>query len=165
MKKHNTDNLNPVKSKAEARERGRKGGIASGEARRRKRTIKETALLIANTKINDKDAEKLKPLGIGRGATYHEVLVATLYQKAQRGDMKAMKMWFEIVGEDPRLKNDTSKLVQDIEYRNKEFDLRLRELELREKEFEHKVKVDTGEIEEDEKITFITHEGEYGEND
>ena len=163
MKIHNVENLRPVKTKEEARERGRRGGIASGEARRLKRSMRETALLIARTKLNEKDAEKLKPLGIDKGATYNDVIVAALYQKAQQKDTKAIKMWFEIIGEDPRLNNDTSKLTQDMEYKRKDYDLRARELELKEKEFEHKCKVDSGEIEEDEKITFITHEGEYGE--
>ena len=37
----NTDNLQPVQSESEAREKGRNGGIASGEARRRKKTMRE----------------------------------------------------------------------------------------------------------------------------
>ena len=36
-----TKNLKPVRTKREAKERGRKGGIASGEARRAKRTFKD----------------------------------------------------------------------------------------------------------------------------
>ena len=38
----NERNLNPVRSENEAREKGKKGGIASGEARRKKKTIRET---------------------------------------------------------------------------------------------------------------------------
>ena len=40
------ENLRPVSSKEEARERGRKGGLASGEARRKRRTLKEELLLM-----------------------------------------------------------------------------------------------------------------------
>ena len=40
------DNLRPVSSTEEARERGRKGGLASGEARRKRKTLKEELLLI-----------------------------------------------------------------------------------------------------------------------
>ena len=39
-------NLKPVNSKKEARERGRKGGLASGEARRKRKTLKEELLLM-----------------------------------------------------------------------------------------------------------------------
>ena len=42
----NEQNLKPVSSKKEARERGRKGGLASGEARRKRKTLKEELLLI-----------------------------------------------------------------------------------------------------------------------
>ena len=40
------ENLRPVSSKEEARERGRKGGLASGEARRKRKTLKEELLLM-----------------------------------------------------------------------------------------------------------------------
>ena len=39
--KKQLDNLKPVRSKSEARERGRKGGQASGEARRRLKSFRE----------------------------------------------------------------------------------------------------------------------------
>ena len=42
----NEQNLKPVTSKKEARERGRKGGLASGEARRKRKTLKEELLLM-----------------------------------------------------------------------------------------------------------------------
>ena len=42
----NEQNLKPVKSKKEARERGRKGGLAAGEARRKRKTLKEELLLM-----------------------------------------------------------------------------------------------------------------------
>jgi hypothetical protein len=40
----NEKNLKPVRSKAEARERGRNGGIASGKARRENKLIKDRIL-------------------------------------------------------------------------------------------------------------------------
>lgn len=42
----NEQNLKPVKTKKEARERGRKGGIKSGEVRRARRTLKDELLLL-----------------------------------------------------------------------------------------------------------------------
>ena len=38
----NEKNLKPVRSKEEARERGKKGGIKSGETRRRKAALRNT---------------------------------------------------------------------------------------------------------------------------
>ena len=40
------ENLRPVSSTEEARERGRKGGLASVEARRKRKTLKEELLLM-----------------------------------------------------------------------------------------------------------------------
>ena len=40
------ESLRPVSSKEEARERGRKGGLASVEARRKRKTLKEELLLM-----------------------------------------------------------------------------------------------------------------------
>ena len=42
----NEQNLKPVKSTKEARERGRKGGLASREAKRKRKTLKEELLLM-----------------------------------------------------------------------------------------------------------------------
>ena len=40
----NTENLKPVRTKDEARERGKNGGIASGKARREQKLIRERIL-------------------------------------------------------------------------------------------------------------------------
>ena len=50
----NEQYLKPVKSKKEARERGRKGGLASGEARRKRKTLKEELLLM----LSDEDIQE-----------------------------------------------------------------------------------------------------------
>ena len=42
----NEQNLKPVSSKKEARDRGRKGGLASVESRRKRKTLKEELLLM-----------------------------------------------------------------------------------------------------------------------
>ena len=60
----NNENLR-VPTSEEARENGRKGGIASGIARARKKSLKEKAQLLMSLSIQDeKDKEKLKQLGI-----------------------------------------------------------------------------------------------------
>ena len=50
----NEQNLKPVSSKKEARERGRKGGLASGESRRKRKTLKEELLLM----LSDSDIQQ-----------------------------------------------------------------------------------------------------------
>lgn len=63
----NEQNLKPftTRSSEEARELGRKGGIASGEARREKKSLREKAKLLMSLSIKDeKDLLKAKELGL-----------------------------------------------------------------------------------------------------
>ena len=79
--------LNPVHTKEEARERGRRGGLASGEARRKKRDAKSTleALLAGKTDYD------------GRKVTRYEALALVLMGKAMEGNLMAIKEVFDRV--------------------------------------------------------------------
>ena len=77
------ENLRPVSSKEEARERGRKGGLASGEARRKRKTLKEELLLM-----------------LSKGETQQSVTLA-LIEKAMSGDTKAFEVIRDTIGEKP----------------------------------------------------------------
>ena len=79
----NEQNLKPVTSKKEARERGRKGGLASGEARRKRTTLKEELLLT-----------------LSEGETQQSVTLA-LIEKAMSGDTKAFEVIRDTIGEKP----------------------------------------------------------------
>ena len=85
----NEDNLIPFseRSKEEARELGRKGGIASGETRRRKRALKEE-LMIALELTKD-------------GKTLQEIGVEALMQKFMAGDIQAFTTVRDTIGEKP----------------------------------------------------------------
>lgn len=48
----NNENLKPVRTKSEARERGQNGGKASGESRRRKADFRRTQNLLLTAEIN-----------------------------------------------------------------------------------------------------------------
>lgn len=90
----NEQNLNPVRTEAEARDLGRQGGIASGEARRRKRDLK--ALFEA---IREERIEVKMPDGTRKATTFDEAAVIAMFQKAIRGDVRAMKLIATILGE------------------------------------------------------------------
>lgn len=92
----NPENLKPVQSKEEARERGRNGGIKSGEARRKKRDMKAELLLILDEPIKDKKGHKIPP---------RRAISLTLLKKALQGDLKAIKLLLEIIGELPKDNN------------------------------------------------------------
>ena len=79
----NEQNLKPVSSKKEARERGRKGGLASVESRRKRKTLKEELLLM-----------------LSEGETQQSVTLA-LIEKAMSGDTKAFEIIRDTIGEKP----------------------------------------------------------------
>lgn len=82
------EDLKPVRSKDEAKERGKKGGIASGEARRKKKTIRETLEMMLSGKMPD-------------GATRQDAIVVALLEKALSGDVRAFEAIRDSIGEKP----------------------------------------------------------------
>ena len=101
----NEENLKIIRTESEAREKGKKGGIASGESRRRKKTLKELMNSIATMPLQDgklTDINKIKSLASAKGKniTVEEAFVLKLTQKALSGDHKAMRLWVELMGED-----------------------------------------------------------------
>ncbi len=85
------ENLKPVRSKDEARERGRKGGIASGKSRREKKTLTETLkkLLESTYEYN------------GQTIDGFTMACAALFKQAQDGNVKAFEVIRDTVGEKP----------------------------------------------------------------
>lgn len=84
----NEQNLKPVRSKNEARERGKKGGIKSGEVRAKRKTLKEELLLLLETKAEDK--------------TIQEKISLSLIQEALKGNVKAYETIRDTIGEKPK---------------------------------------------------------------
>ena len=109
-KRGNPDNLKPVQSKEEASERGRKGGIASGEARRNKKMLRECFEILLDKQFKTKDGQ------IASGA---ESLALTVFQKAQRGDLKAFELVRDTAGQKPidkvMLAEVDQKTIDDVE--------------------------------------------------
>ena len=50
----NEGNLKPIRTKSEAREKGKKGGKKSGEVRAQRKTLREELIALLETKIEDK---------------------------------------------------------------------------------------------------------------
>lgn len=96
----NEKNLRPgsMQSKSEARANGKKGGIASGQARRRKKTLSELAKMIADNPAPDNAREKLAKMGISdEDANNNAVVAASIYAKAVKGNMQAVDKWEQLV--------------------------------------------------------------------
>ena len=111
----NERNLIPVRSTEEARERGRNGGRASGEARRRKKSLREAAELYLSLPVSDKRAwNKLAKDGVApEDADNQMAIIAGLTIKAVKGDSKAAKLLFELVGDQSGEDNEV-KVVIDV---------------------------------------------------
>ena len=95
----NNDNLKKLSSE-EARENGRKGGLASVEARRAKKTMKEMLDYLLEKEIeNTKTGEKV---------TYREAMLIAAIKKAIKGDIKASQFVRDTAGEAPITKTEVT---------------------------------------------------------
>lgn len=97
------ENLIPFskRSKEEAREQGRIGGKASGESRRRKRSLKEAADLFLSLPVTDKKTfNAMAKAGVNPEDTdYQMAVIVGLTMKAIKGDAKAAKTVIDLLGE------------------------------------------------------------------
>ena len=100
----NERNLIPMdqRSQKEARELGREGGRASGEARRRKKSLREAAELYLSLPVSDKRAwNKLAKDGVAPEDVDNQMaIIAGLTIKAAKGDAKAAKVLFDLLPTD-----------------------------------------------------------------
>lgn len=87
------DNLRMPTSE-EAREIGRKGGIASGESRRAKRNLRELFEAIRNEQIT-----VTMPDNTTRTMQMDEAATLAMFQQALKGNVKAMTLIATILGE------------------------------------------------------------------
>lgn len=96
----NKENLIPISERtpSELREMARKGGIASGQARRQKKTLSELAKIIAENPAPTAAKKKLTKMGISNeDANNNACIVAAVYDKAIKGNMQAVDKWEQLV--------------------------------------------------------------------
>lgn len=109
-----SDNLNPVRTEEEAREKGKKGGIASGIARRERKAMKDTLEALLSMPLKDGKAaniETIKNLAAvkGKNITVQEAIMLAQIQKAMKGDTRAAEFVRDSSGNKP--KDDVSMSV------------------------------------------------------
>ena len=100
------ENLKPVRSVEEAREKGRKGGIASGIARRekkeQKKTIAQALEMILNAKIPDAMAKKMQAqTGISELDYRTALAYSVISTGIKKGDANALRVIADYIGEKP----------------------------------------------------------------
>ena len=102
---NNEDNLIPMseRTKDEQRKIATMGGIASGESRRLKKTMKEQAeLLLSLSNNNPEVLDQMKGLGIDKeDRTNQMAIIIAMYLKAAQGDVQAFNTLQATIGEKP----------------------------------------------------------------
>lgn len=96
------ENLIPVRSEDEAREKGRKGGIASGKARREKRDRKQIASELLDLTVSGAGIDKIKKFFNIKGVeltAYDTMFLSCMMKAMQKGDANALEKLLKISGE------------------------------------------------------------------
>lgn len=100
----NEQNLRPCEYQL-TQEEQKKGGVASGVARREKKTAKMWAQLMADALLKGKDGQPMTNPLTGEPQTAIAAAVYKQYEKAiKNGDTAALKVLLELLGE---IKGDT----------------------------------------------------------
>lgn len=120
----NEENLIPLnkRTKKEQRDIARKGGIKSGEVRRKKKAVREVMEMLANQPLtNDKLKKSIK--GITGGVKDDDIDLLTaatmgLFQSAIKGNEKAYKLIMERLDEsmieDEAEEDELSKSLREL---------------------------------------------------
>lgn len=113
-------------STEEARSRGRKGGIASGKARKEKKAMKETLKALLSLPLDQREAvdiEAIQDLTAleGGNITVQEAIMLKQIQKAMDGDTKAAEYVRDTAGEKPTDKVELNNKI-DIDERISEIE-------------------------------------------
>ncbi len=113
MPKKNKDNLIPIRSEKEAREKGKKGGIRSGEVRREKKALRDTFEELLKVTLKDENLlESYKQFGFDKkGMTMQDAISAAMIHQAAKGNVKAFKAIYETI-EVPKLE-EKEKVITD----------------------------------------------------
>ena len=91
----------------ELRERARKGGVASGKARREKKAMRETLELLLSMALKDgavANIEKIKSIASlnGKNITVQDAIMLKQIQKAMKGDTRAAEYIRDTSGNKPK---------------------------------------------------------------
>lgn len=148
----NDQNLKKFGSERDARESGRKGGIKSGENRRKKRAMKNAAKLLLDMPISHENiSDQLRAMGFAdEDLTNQMAVMVSVFKEAMSGNIRAAEFLRDTAGEN----------VSE----NRDYSLRKRDADRRDAEFEYKKQKEAGISYEIEDLDDI--EGElYGEED
>lgn len=89
------DNL-IVPTSEQARENGRKGGLASAKAKKRRKELKQIVELALNTNVPSQKTQKLLT-DLGFDPDFQSAIVFKVIELATKGNLKAVEMIFDVI--------------------------------------------------------------------
>lgn len=121
---NNTNKSNPAKNGGtlvsladrtleERREIGRKGGLKSGETKKKRKTMRDTILSMLSQEVSP---EKLEEMGVDISTlngdyTMQAAVISAMFRQAVNGSEKAMQLLRDTIGEQPV---NRSEVTQEI---------------------------------------------------
>ena len=126
----NEQNLRPIRTTEEAKVKGAVGGKKSGEAKRRKKSMKAAAKLLLSLPAQGDAEKQLVKLGLDPADADNQMLViAAMFLKAAKGDVKAATFLRDTAGEVPMTERDRA----DVKYNNSRLNLEKEKIMMSEK--------------------------------
>lgn len=104
----NEQNLKPFtseQSREEAAKNGKKGGVASGKARRDKKNLRQALEMLLEKDYSDKN---------GNTVSGTEAISVKLFEQAMKGNVKAYETIRATVGQDPVQKIQVQEISQEV---------------------------------------------------
>lgn len=124
----NEGNLKPIRSTEEARERGKKGGKASGVARRRKADFRKTLNMLLTAEIDEEEWRRTLQ-SVGADCTFESAINMAMLGEALSGNVKAYEAIAKYAGQsektdadikEQKIRIDRAKRARDQEIGNSE---------------------------------------------
>lgn len=104
----NEKNLKPIRTESEAREKGRNGGIASGKARREKKTIQKILADLLDSEIKDSPqfAKLASKMGVESNKSVKDIFtMVCLLNSVKNGNLGDLERLSKLLGEDKQNEN------------------------------------------------------------
>ena len=115
----NEKNLKPIRTESEAREKGRNGGIASGKARREKKTIQKilAELLDGQIKNSPQFAKLASKMGVESDKSVKDIFtMVCLLNSVKSGNLGDLERLSKLLGEDNAKETNNGILEELTEY-------------------------------------------------
>lgn len=98
-------------TKEDASEKGKIGAKKSLETRRKKKKLKEALTALMELPVSERNKQSMRALGIDDKDMNNQMLVAVAaFQKAIKGDVRAMEFIRDMTGQQPVTKLDEAKI-------------------------------------------------------